>query len=162
MTKVYLALYKGRKSGWTPKALTMRFVDWSIRKATHSGYSHCEIAVPVAGSDRLFDCYSSSFRDGGVRCKRMPLPVDKWDLIELATPNLRFGRLGALWAETKGRPYDLTGALCVKTIFRKIWLKESADKWFCSEWCAEVMGEPMPSLCSPGDLAVFAKQGKAV
>lgn len=46
MSKVYLALYKGRKSGRTPKALAMRFADWVIRKATRGIYSHCEIALP--------------------------------------------------------------------------------------------------------------------
>lgn len=158
MTKVCLALYKGRKSGRTPKALALRLTDWAIRRATRSVYSHCEIAVAVADSDGLFDCYSASFRDGGVRCKRMPLPEDKWDLIALAAPNLRLGRLQVLWAETKDKPYDLAGALCVKTIFRKIRLKESADKWFCSEWCAEVMGVQPASLYAPEDLVEMAKQ----
>ncbi|MBS5743322.1 MAG: hypothetical protein KHW43_07485, partial [Neisseria sp.] len=76
MAKVYLALYKGRKTIKTPKDLAFRIIEWVIRKVTGGQYSHCEIAVPVAFSDGLFDCYSSSFRDGGVRCKRMPLPAE--------------------------------------------------------------------------------------
>lgn len=81
MAKVYLALYKGRKTIKTPKDLAFRIIEWVIRKVTGGQYSHCEIAVSVAFSDGLFDCYSSSFRDGGVRCKRMPLPAGKWDVI---------------------------------------------------------------------------------
>lgn len=160
MTKVYLALYKGRKSGRSPKALALRFVDWVIRKATDSPYSHCEIAVTVSDSSGLFDCYSSSFRDGGVRIKRMQLAADKWDLIELDRPNMVYGRLQMLWAQTKWMPYDLVGAVCVNSFFRRIWLKQSAAKWFCSEWCGDVMGMPWPSLCSPQDLADSIKGGK--
>lgn len=38
-----------------------------IAKATRGEYSHCEIAVRLP--DGQFDCYTSSHRDGGVRCK---------------------------------------------------------------------------------------------
>lgn len=152
---IYLALYKGRKSGRTPKALVLRMVDWIIRRATRSAYSHCEIAVWVDDSDGLFECYSSSFRDGGVRCKEMRLPSDKWDLAEL--PDTPGAKLELIWQMTRGKQYDLLGALCVKTLFRKIQLKQSDDKWFCSEWCAAVMGVQNPSLYSPEDLAVLSK-----
>lgn len=63
MSKVYLALYKGRKQIKSPKDLIYRFIDWGIRKATRGEYSHCEIAIQMP--DGQFDCYSSSFRDGG-------------------------------------------------------------------------------------------------
>lgn len=53
MSKVYLALYKGRKSGRTPKALAMRLADWVIRKATRGIYSHCEIALALG--DGVFE-----------------------------------------------------------------------------------------------------------
>ena len=54
MAKVYLALYKGRKTIKTPKDLAFRIIEWVIRKVTGGQYSHCEIAVPVAFSDGLF------------------------------------------------------------------------------------------------------------
>ena len=98
MAKVYLALYKGRKTIKTPKDLAFRIIEWVIRKVTGGQYSHCEIAVSVAFSDGLFDCYSSSFRDGGVRCKRMPLPAEKWDLIALDNQQIVMERLFSLWA----------------------------------------------------------------
>lgn len=132
MGGIYLALYKGHKSGRMPKTLALRLIDWIIRCATRSSYSHCEIAVSVAFSDCLFDCYSSSFRDSGVRCKRMPLPAEKWDLIVLDNQQIVMERLFSLWRNTKGKRYDLLGVLCVTSFFRRF-LRQSADKWFCSE-----------------------------
>lgn len=119
MAKIYLALYKGRKTIKTPKDLAFRIIEWVIRKVTGGQYSHCEIAVPVAFSDGLFDCYSSSFRDGGVRCKRMQLPAEKWDLIALDNQQIVMERLFSLWRNTKGKRYDLLGVLCVTSFFRR-------------------------------------------
>ena len=45
MANVYLALYKGKKTGKNPTALLARFSDWLTRKMTKGPYSHCEIAV---------------------------------------------------------------------------------------------------------------------
>lgn len=156
MSKVYLALYKGRKQIKSPKDLIYRCIDWAIRKATRGEYSHCEIAVRLP--DGKFDCYTSSHRDGGVRCKRMELPSDKWDLIELPKPNLTYGRVMKLWRETKGKKYDLSGVLAVKSVFRRLKIRQSPNKWFCSEWCADVIGFGEPSKYSPSDLAAAMKQ----
>lgn len=156
MSKVYLALYKGRKQIKSPKDLIYRFIDWGIRKATRGEYSHCEIAVRLP--DGKFDCYTSSHRDGGVRCKRMELPSDKWDLIELPKPNLTYGSAMKLWRETKGKKYDLSGVLAVKSVFRRLKFRQSPNKWFCSEWCAAVIGFGEPSKYSPSDLATVMKQ----
>ena len=82
MVQVYLALYKGKAAINTPRDVVKRIADSVVRLATCSPYSHCEIAVKHP-RDGLFDCYSSSARDGGVRIKTMPLPADKWDLIPL-------------------------------------------------------------------------------
>lgn len=80
--KVYLALYKGKKEGRGLKVRWARFRDWLVRTVTRSPYSHCEIAVTVHPKI-LYTCYSASARDGGVRCKVMALPAEKWDLIPL-------------------------------------------------------------------------------
>lgn len=156
MSKIYLALYKGRKQIKSPKDIIYRLTDWVIRKATRGEYSHCEIAVRLP--DGQFDCYTSSHRDGGVRCKRMELPSDKWDLIELPKPNLTYGRAMKLWRETKGKKYDLSGVLAVKSVFRRLKIRQAPNKWFCSEWCAAVIGFGEPSKYSPSDLAATMKQ----
>lgn len=151
MSKVYLALYKGRKSGRAPKALAMRFADWVIRKATRGIYSHCEIAVGLG--DGVFECYSSSLRDGGVRCKTMRLPSDKWDLIELPATDVLTAKLQMIWLMTQGKSYDVLGSLGVVLCFGN-----RPDKWFCSEWCGHVLGFSEPWRLSPNDLAKFVKK----
>lgn len=155
MSKVYLALYKGRKSGRTPKALAMRFADWVIRKATRGIYSHCEIALALG--DGVFECYSSSLRDGGVRCKTMRLPSDKWDLVELPATDMLTAKLQMIWLMTQDQPYDLIGSLGV--VLR---VGNRPDKWFCSEWCAAALGLPDGWRWSPNDLAAIVSQSKNV
>lgn len=86
--------------------------------------------------------------------KVMSLPSNKWDLVEVPDLMATRNRLQDLWKATKGKPYDLLGALCVglgansKTI--NYWTKY---KWFCSEWCAEALGLEQPSSWSPNSLA---------
>lgn len=73
MSKISLAMYKAR-GNW---------VDKIIRLFTGKPYSHCEVAIKIGLS--VYQCYSSSPRDGGVRVKTMRLPADKWDLIPVHT-----------------------------------------------------------------------------
>nr|DAQ93033.1 MAG TPA: cysteine peptidase [Caudoviricetes sp.] len=151
MTQVYLALYKGRKRGKNPRQLWQRLTDWAVRTATHAQYSHCEIAVKHSFADD-YHCYSASLRDGGVRSKTMPLPEAKWDLIELpdSSGSLKTN-LAAVFAQTQGQRYDLPGALGVVLANR-----QRADKWFCSEFCATVLGLRDAWRFSPNDLAAIA------
>lgn len=150
MAQVCLALYKGRKRGKTPRELWQRFADWAVRTATRGQYSHCEIALALGGGQ--FECYSSSLRDGGVRCKTMPLPVAKWDLIALPERESLSAALQLVWLQTQGRRYDLPGALGV--VFKT---RQRHDRWFCSEWCGQVLGLSEPWRFSPNDLAAIAR-----
>ena len=136
MNKVYLALYKG--SGGS---LYDRLTDWIIRKATKGKYSHCEIAIKrhyFKSGDRClpevsYDCYSSSPRDGGVRCKTINVSDHlKWDLIELKDINET--QIISYFEQTKGKKYDLWGALGVV-----LGIKHKRSKFFCSEWCFNVL-----------------------
>lgn len=95
----------------------------------------------------------SSLRDGGVRLKTMPLPGNKWDLIDLSTDPLLAARLFTVWQLTRTKPYDLTGAFGVVFKFR-----ENPQRWFCSEWCAEVLGLPDSWRFSPNDLAAILRR----
>nr|DAN83254.1 MAG TPA: cysteine peptidase [Caudoviricetes sp.] len=148
MTQVYLALYKGRKQGTSPKELAQRLMDWAVRWATRGQYSHCEIAVKHSFADD-YHCYSASARDGGVRSKTMPLTPDKWDLIPIRDAEA-YDRVLALYQSTRGAKYDYTGALGV-VVFMSI--RQSARRWFCSEWCATVLGLVEPERFSPNSLA---------
>lgn len=134
MTNVYLALYKGRAKNWRE-----RLVDWLIRKATKGKYSHCEIAVKKSQikdhyhREEWYECYSSSPRDGGVRCKVIDVSdLSKWDLIPLT--NVPEAQIKAFYHNTKGKKYDLSGALGIA-----FGSKQMRDKYFCSEWCWEAL-----------------------
>ncbi|UOO82755.1 hypothetical protein LVJ83_04635 [Uruburuella testudinis] len=143
---IYLALYKGRKSIKRPYDLIARFSDWLTRLLTAGPYSHCEISIQR--SDGLLDCYSSSIRDGGVRCKTMPLPSEKWDLIPLPSDIAAHTRLQFVFSCTRGRGYDWLGAVGVI-----VGTRHRRNKWFCSEWCAYALGHTAPHHYSPNSLA---------
>lgn len=143
--KIYLALYKGKKGGQSPKALALRLGDWVVRKATDGQYSHCEIAIDLGGGK--FECYSASWRDGGVRCKSIHLQPEKWDLIEL--PETVAGQARALYRKTLGAKYDTWGVFA--TVLPHV--KGNRTRWFCSEWCAMALGLQQPEKYSPNSLA---------
>ncbi|MBQ9600854.1 MAG: hypothetical protein IJR46_02470 [Neisseriaceae bacterium] len=145
MPHVYLALYKGQKQGKDLKSLISRFLDYSVRKITKSPYSHCEIAIKTTAN--RYKCYSSSARDKGVRCKAMELPSDKWDLISLPESFSIYAL--KLFKETQGEKYDYLGVMRFILPF----IEPSQTRWFCSEWCAEVLGFDDPEEFSPQDLA---------
>ena len=152
---IYLALYHGHRGGTGWRVWAARFTDGLTRILTRGRYSHCEIAIRLAGqsSEPQYECYSASLRDGGVRLKTMPLPGNKWDLIDLSTDPLLAARLFTVWQLTRTKPYDLTGAFGVVFKFR-----ENPQRWFCSEWCAEVLGLPDSWRFSPNDLAAILRR----
>ena len=148
--QIYLALYKGRRDGTGWRVWAARFTDGLTRVLTRGRYSHCEIAVREHTQASVYTCYSASIRDGGVRCKVMPLPSANWDLIPL--PDSVDGRLKTLWSRTQGQGYDLLGAFGV--VFG---LPENRRRWFCSEWCAQAFGLIKPWRYSPQKLAMAVK-----
>ena len=149
---IYLALYRGRRDGTGWRVCLARLSDWLTRCLTRGQYSHAEIAIRLPennpAGEPLFECYSASVRDGGVRCKTMPLSPEKWDLIAL--PEAVNGRLHSLWKETQGQGYDLSGALGIA-----FGLPQNGRRWFCSEWCATALGLPAGWRWSPNDLAAI-------
>ena len=152
---IYLALYHGHRGGTGWRMWVARFTDGLTRILTRGRYSHCEIAIRLAGQDSepQYECYSASLRDGGVRRKTMPLPSAKWDLIPL--PDSVGGRLHGLWEATQGQGYDLPGAFGV--VFG---LPENRKRWFCSEWVGKALGLAESWRFSPNDLAVIANMGR--
>lgn len=157
--QVYLALYKGRKTGWRLRDLIARFSDWLTRKLTRGEYSHCEIAVKKQvfesghhyDMDTYYDCYSASIRDGGVRCKVIDVESDKWDLVPLS--GISEAKIKLYFELTKGKKYDWFGAIGV--VFGTA---QRSDKFFCSEWCSNVInGKSEGWRFSPNDLAAIFK-----
>lgn len=148
--QIYLALYKGRRDGSGWRVWCARATDWLTRALTRGQYSHCEIAVREHPQASVYTCYSASIRDGGVRCKVMPLLAAKWDLIPLPSTPEAHERLQRVWTETRGQGYDLRGALGVA-----FGLRHNRRRWFCSEWCAAALGLPDGWRWSPNDLAAI-------
>ena len=147
---IYLALYKGRRDGSGWRVWPARFTDWLTRKLTRGQYSHAEIAVQEHPQASVYTCYSASIRDKGVRCKVMPLPAAKWDLIPLPSAPEAHEQLQRLWMSTEGQGYDLMGALGIA-----FGLPQNRRRWFCSEWCATALGLPESWRWSPNDLAAI-------
>lgn len=142
--QIYLAFYKHKRERNSLKNFFFRLFDDTIRLFTHGKYSHCEIAMQLEKDKPTYLCYSSSNRDGGVRFKSMELPNDKWDLVEL---NVQPYLILEFFKKTKGKKYDLFGALGVVLRFGN-----SKRKYFCSEWCAEALGFDKPYKYSPNSL----------
>lgn len=140
MSKIYLAFYHKNRKVTSPRTLGYRLFDTLVKVLTLGEYSHCEIAIKSASKYR---CYSSSWRDGGVRVKRMSLPEDTWDLIDIShlvteEEIMRFFEM------TKGTEYDIIGLLSPL-----IGHFHSRRRWFCSEWCAAAIGFDRPHKLSP-------------
>ncbi|WP_308186166.1 hypothetical protein [Neisseria subflava] len=148
--QIYLALYKGRRDGTGWRVWVARFTDGLTRVLTRGRYSHCEIAVREHTQASVYTCYSASIRDGGVRCKVMPLPEAKWDLIPLPSTPEAHEQLQRVWTATEGQGYDLRGALGIA-----FGLPQNRRRWFCSEWCAAALGLPAGWRWSPNDLAAI-------
>ncbi|WP_432481602.1 enoyl-CoA hydratase [Moraxella sp. ZY200743] len=138
MNKVYLASYHGRAS-----KLSHRICDGITKFFTRGKYSHCEIAIALP--DGRYECYTSSYRDGGVRCKVMDLPSDKWELTPLS---ITHEQVKAYFKHTQGAGYDLWGALGAVALFH-----QSQERYFCSEWCYNaIFGSDKGWRFSPSDL----------
>ncbi len=125
MNDVYVAFYKHKRKITSLKTFFYAVFDGATRVATRGRYSHCEVAV--LRNDGLYDCYSASARDGGVRKKSMPLPAYKWDLCKVCC-DVR--QLADYYAKTKNSGYDWLGAFGLVLPFT-----QNSGRYFCSEWC---------------------------
>ncbi|OOF59365.1 enoyl-CoA hydratase [Rodentibacter myodis] len=151
---IYLAIYKGKA-----KNLVERLQDSIIRFFTKGQYSHCELVVERLEQwgqydyRPVYDCYSSSPRDGGVRCKQINVAdSSKWDLIPI--DNLTEAQIKAYFDRTCGAKYDWWGVLGI--VFG---IKQKRSKYFCSEWCFNVIfNSDNGWRFSPNDLAIIFKK----
>lgn len=135
-----LALYKG-----PPTKPLFWLGEGFIRLCTLSKYSHCELVINGV-------CYSSSYRDGGVRAKFIDLNSGKWDLLPVdGDEKLAIARFAA----DKGKRYDWLGMLRVCPLLR--WLPRNDSKRFCSEMVAWMLGTEDPERFSPEHLARNAR-----
>lgn len=159
VNNVYLALYKNKRS-WREEPLKA-LTDSITRFFTKGQYSHCELVVERMAftggkhyeNDVVFDCYSSSVQDGGVRCKQIDVSdSNKWDLILLN--NVTEEQIKAYFDRTSGAKYDWWGAIGIA-----LGIKQKRSKYFCSEWCFNaVKNSDKGWRFSPNDLAIIFKK----
>lgn len=143
--RAYLAFYKHKRPINSWQNLVYRLADDIIRLFTFGKYSHCELAIKTDENQTDYLCYSSSNRDGGVRSKTMSLPKDRWDLIEVQ--NVKLSAIEEFYKKTDHYKYDFLGAIGVVIGFGN-----SKRKYFCSEWCADVLNVGQPHKYSPNSL----------
>ena len=130
-----VAFYKGKGN----------YFDKAIRIWTRGSYSHCEIVLGDLW-------YSSSPRDGGVRCKDMKnYNPDHWDFVETDIDSQRFWDI---WTKYQNAKYDWLGIVLTQAIPLGI---QDSDKVFCSEFCAEVLNIVKPKWISPNKLYKILK-----
>ena len=143
MSNYKIAFYRGRKSGKGIMPIIFRALDSLTRTVTKGPYSHCEIVEKLP--DGTYKCFSSSYRDGGVRSKILSLDSDSWDLVD--APYLTAEAVEEVKRRTVGLKYDLVGAVGVVILS-----PDRPHKWFCSELAAEVIGLKEPWRFSPNTL----------
>lgn len=91
--------------------------------------AHCEASIRQVAD--VHECVSSSWLDGGVRKKYMPLPPEKWRIYEVPVPA---EDVLAWHAANEGCPYDWPGILGI--VIK--WIKHVRRWWFCSEVLADI------------------------
>lgn len=128
MATVYLAFYQG-KGDWK---------DRLIRAVTKGKFSHCEIVVERQEDwgqydlRTVYDFYSASPRDGGVRKLTMPyINPDHWRLLPISVSEQQ---VIDYYQKTQGAKYDWRGVLGLV-----LGLRQKKAKFFCSEWCFNVI-----------------------
>ena len=152
MCNYKIAFYRGRKSGKGIMPTVFRALDSLTRTVTKGPYSHCEIVKVLPTGET--ECFSSSYRDGGVRSKILSLDSDSWDLVD--APYLTAEAVEEVKRRTVGLKYDLVGAVGVVILS-----PDRPHKWFCSELAAEVIGLKEPWRFSPNTLySVVQRLGK--
>lgn len=135
---MYLAFYKANGG------LFNKLIRWW----SNSNISHVELVRK--NSEGSYDCYSSSQSDGGVRMKKMDLPLDRWVICNVNVDETKVVE----WFENNlGKKYDWLG------IFGMLWkpANDNPNRYFCSECCLAALkyagwkpaGDFVPSKTDP-------------
>lgn len=144
MTKIYWAGYIGRKK-LNPKA---RIMDELISRTTahvngFSIYSHVELITKFVPGN-FSTCWSSSFRDKGVRSKEIYLNPERWHIYEDKKQDFTSKEAEDWFLKNKGKPYDLLGIFGFH--FGNI---DAKNMYTCSESCASSVQASSPHKESP-------------
>ena len=146
-----IAYYKGTAKE-NPKAT---WLDRLICFVTGSRFSHVELVTEFRRGN-YSTCWSSSPRDGGVRCAMIDLESGHWEVWNTGTISIDPDVAVDFFKTQNGKLYDWLGALGVKIPF----VKNHQTRWFCSEIISAIYSVDEPGKKSPGDVFdYFAKHG---
>lgn len=116
---VVVASYKG----------TGKLFNKIVRTLDRTQYSHTELGLNYLGGDS-WECWSSSFMDGGVRCKEISLTDDHWTITELPITEGEYQFAKEFAEKNKGVGYDVWGMLGAGFMIPR----EHPELWFCNEF----------------------------
>lgn len=121
---VEIAFYIASKGKWDDKLM-----------AWLQGSDHSHVEIVSANF-----CYSSSYRDGGVRQKVINLSDGKWEVFEM--PDARFEhKIRRFFDITKDQGYSLSEALF--NLAMNLALKFNFKRWTCVEWVIAALSQAM-------------------
>lgn len=121
---VEVAFYIASKGKWDDKLMA-----W----LQNSKHSHVELVSANF-------CYSSSYRDGGVRQMVTNLSNGKWEVFEM--PDARFEhKIRNFFEQTEDQGYSLSEALFNLAI--KLALKFNFERWTCVEWVVAALSRAL-------------------
>jgi hypothetical protein len=121
-----------------------RLLDHLIGWLTWGKHSHVEFVLSPSPKDSRRDGLqlgvSSSWRDGGVRDKRLALGSGKWTRYRISTAAMSIQvelRIAEWFVRQRGKKYDTLGVAMTPFTWwkRKVFRK---SRWFCSEICSYV------------------------
>lgn len=163
--QIYVAFYFHKKKIRSLRTLKERVADDIVKFFSRGSYSHCEIVYALEdglldseNGAQMYRCYTSSFRDKGVRVKDMSLPDHEWYLVPirdfLGCENKDFTveNLEQFYIDNKHQKYDFWGATGIM-----LGIKEKDNRMFCSEFCAQYMGYPDAWRFTPTHLESFSR-----
>lgn len=128
-----LAFYNGLEHG----RLLDRIIARHDRGRSAGPYSHVELVFNPHRAG-LPVCFSSSWRDGGVRFKRIDLSeAGRWSLVPLAVTGADVNAVRSWCLRHVGGRYDVPGVLAFKLPL----VRHRLNWWFCSEVCVAALQE---------------------
>jgi hypothetical protein len=133
MKEVRILLYRNSKKTWYDKVIStwQRILGFERYDITHTEYY-------IDGYG-----YSSSFRDGGVRKKRIKLNKN-WEYITLLATDEQIGKLKEFFEMHEGKGYDTKNIFLNKILGLN---RDNPDKWICSEYVCSAVKYAGLSAC---------------
>ncbi len=140
---VEVAFYKAKKG---------KFADKLMAWLQDSKHSHVELVA-----DNF--CYSSSYRDGGVRQKVINLADGKWEVFEMPDAKMTHKAV-QFFNQTKDDGYSLTEALFNLVV--KLLVRTDFDRWTCVEWVtaalSRALGSQLDGIVTMNNLYDYCKK----